>query len=390
MAADISTLLQALPDLRDRIQSVRQQLLANTVMFGEIPAPTFKEQLRVRFMQDRLIEAGCQNVSTDEVGNAVGVHPGSKSDACYILLGAHLDTPFAETVDHTIRVGTDFMEGPGILDNSLGLAVIATLPSILQQLGIQLESNLLLVGSSRSLGRGDIEGMRFFLKRNRLPIRGGLLVEGGTLGRLSYASLGMYRGVIRCSIPRHYDPQRPLSGAIPVINRIVTRIREIAIPQEPATDIILGSINGGNTYNTAAQNAQLHFEIRSEQLGMVGNIAEQIQEICEEVGTAEHYDVVYESVARRHNGGIPYRHPLVKAARAVYEALEVKPRPAPSTGELAALIEKDIPGITLGMTNGTDRHELTERIEIEPVFAGLALLITLLQAIDGGLCDVET
>lgn len=368
---------------------MRELLLANAVMFGEIPSPTFGEQGRLRFMQDRLIEAGCLNVSTDEVGNAIGIHPGTGGAGKHILVAAHLDTPFEASVDHTIKVETNHMEGPGIMDNSLGCAAIASLPSILELLGIQLKNNLILMGSSRSLGRGDIEGMRFFMQGNKLLIRSGLLVEGGTLGRLSYSSLGMHRGVVTCSMPVEKKPGM-MGGAVPVLNRIISRIREIPIPQEPATSIILGSIVGGNTYNTVAQQAQLRFEIRSEQIGMVGDISEQIGEICEEIGAAEHFNVQYEQVARRHNGGIAYNHPLVKTARDIHKALDVKPRPAPSTGELAALIEKGIPGVTLGLTKGEHRHELNERIEIEPIFTGLTLLIAMLQAIDGGLCDDES
>ncbi|WOO40766.1 peptidase [Rubellicoccus peritrichatus] len=390
MPIDLKNLLDAMPELSAQLQELREILLANAVMFGEIPSPTYGEGGRVRFMQDRLIEAGCLNVSTDEVGNAVGIHPGQSSSASHILLVSHLDTPFSNSVDHTVKVHTNDMEGPGILDNSLGLAAIASLPSILEKLGIKLQSNLVLMGSSRSLGRGDIEGIRFFLERNLLPIRAGIVVEGGTLGRLSYSSLGMHRGVVTVNLPHNYDFSRfGATGAIPVLNRIVTQILGIPIPREPATSIILGSLDGGTTYNTVAELAQLRFEIRSEQVGMVGEISDQIDEICDEVGASTGMEITHEQVARRHNGGIAYGHPMVKTARGILESLDIKARPAPTTGELAALIEKEIPGITLGLTKGNRRHQFDEQVEIEPMFTGLAQLIVMLQAIDGGLCDVE-
>ncbi len=376
--------------LRDRIQPLREMLLANAVMFAEIPGPTFDESRRVRFMLDRLTEAGCVNVSTDEVGNAVGIHQGAPGSEQYILVSAHLDTPFEATVDHTAKVSTDHIEGPGIMDNSLGLAAIASLPSILDKLGIELQSNLILAGTSRSMGRGDIEGMRFFLDGNPLPIRAGVIVEGGTLGRLSYTSLGMLRGVITVKLPPNYDFSAfAAGGAIAVLNRIISGILGIPIPREPATSIILGAIDGGTSYNTMAKIAHLRFEIRSEQQGMVGEIADQIQDICEEIGATARVEVKLEHVARRHNGGLGYNHPLVRGTRKIFEAVDIKPKPAASTGELAALQEKGIPGITMGLTKGEFRHQNNECVEIEPVFTGLAQFITLLQAIDGGLCDAD-
>lgn len=379
-----------MPELSAQLQELREILLANAVMFGEIPAPTFHEEGRVRFMQDRLIEAGCLNVSTDEVGNAVGIHRGEAGTDEHILLVAHLDTPFANSVDHAIKVHTNRMEGPGILDNSLGLAAIASLPSILEKIGIKLQRNLILMGSSRSLGRGDIEGIRFFLERNLLPINAGIVVEGGTLGRLSYSSLGMHRGVITVTLPQNYDFSRfGATGTIPVLNQIVTQILGIPVPREPATSIILGSMDGGTTFNTPAESAQLRFEIRSEKIGLVGEIAARIDEICDEIGASTGMEITHEQVARRHNGGIAYGHPMVKTARDVMKELKVKARPAPSTGELAALIEKEIPAVTLGLTSGHRRHQFNEQVEIEPIFTGLAQLIVMLQAIDGGFCDVE-
>lgn len=384
----LDNVLSELPGLRERLQPLREMLLANAVMFAEIPGPTFEESRRVRFMLDRLTEAGCLNVSTDEVGNAVGIHPGVPGSERYILVSAHLDTPFEASLDHTAKVSTDSIEGPGILDNSMGLSAIATLPSILDKLGIKLQSNLILAGTSRSMGRGDIEGMRFFLEGNPLPIEAGVIVEGGTLGRLSFTALGMLRGVITVTLPKDYDfSVFAAGGAIAVLNRIITRILGIPIPREPATSIILGAMDGGTTYNTIAKRAVLRFEIRSEQQGMVGDICDQIENICEEIAATARVEVSFEKVARRHNGGLDYQHPLVRGTRKIFETMEVEPRPAASTGELAALMEKGIPGVTIGLTKGEFRHQPNERVEIEPVFTGLAQLIGLLLAIDGGLCD---
>ena len=47
------------------------------------------------------------------------------------------------------------------------------------------------MGSARSLGRGDLEGLRFFLDNFKKPITAGVCIEGVKLGRLSYSSIGI-------------------------------------------------------------------------------------------------------------------------------------------------------------------------------------------------------
>ena len=159
---NLESIVEKLPEYIEKLKTVNEVLLSNLVMVGEIPAPTFKEAKRVQFMLDRFTEAELQNSSTDEAGNAVAILPGKEGKE-NILIVAHTDTLYSEKIDHTLTIQPNSVIGPGVGDNSLGVAVILTLPFILEQLNITLDSNLILLGASRSLGRGDLEGLRFFL-----------------------------------------------------------------------------------------------------------------------------------------------------------------------------------------------------------------------------------
>ena len=69
------------------------------------------------------------------------------------------------------------------------------------------------------------------------------------------------------------------------------------------------------------------------------------------------------------------------------EDQDITPRYEPSSSELAALINDDIPAITIGLTKSGEKEQETEHIEIEPIFKGLAQLVALVMAIDGGYTD---
>ncbi len=389
MPDSLGQILNKIPSYCKAAESLKETLLAHLVVLGEIPAPTFEEANRIAMLQQRFSDQNLQDVATDGVGNCQAIIAGENPEK-NILVVAHADTVFSDDVDHNITIEEDRLEGPGVGDNSLGLATLATLPCLLDALNIRLNSNVILLGVTRGLGRADLEGMRFYLQRAVQPIRTAICVEGVQLGRLSTTSIGMLRGEITCSVPDEYDWTRfGTGGAIFELNEIINQLVEIRLPKRPRTSIVMGSIRGGTSFSKLATEASLRFEIRSESAQMVDEIKSQIDDIITEALTSTSADIALDVLARRAPGGLASGHPLPRTTRAILKALEVDPRVAPSTSELSALIGDGIPGITLGVTTGERQHSLSEQIRLTPAYKGLAQLVALLCAIDGGLCDAD-
>ena len=376
-----------LDEISGTIQNLKESLLANLILIGEVPAETFHEEAKNAVLINRFSELGLLNTSLDEKSNAFGILPGSQGDK-NILIVAHSDTVFNDKRDHAITVTMDQVSGPGVADNSLGPAALATLPDIFKALNIKLKNNLILMGSSRSLGRGNMEGIRFFLDNNRLPIKAGLLVEGVELGRISHVSMGILRGEIVCKTPteKEFDGFGSES-AIMTLNEVINKINEIPIPRRPRCSIVLGRIEGGTEFNKKAVKARLGFEVRSESAQAVEEIGFYLEEAVAEVKSKTKDYVSLDIFAKRRPGGIPFSHPLVRCARNVLEEQDITARYEPSSSELAALIRHDIPALTIGLTTSGEKEMETENIHIDPIFKGLAQLVTLVLAIDGGYAD---
>lgn len=384
MANTLDGILGPLPEIREKAKELKEILLANLVMVGEIPAPTFGEKERIEFLINRFKEADISKNSVDEAGNGIGILDGKEGEK-NILIVAHADTVFGTSVDHTLQVEPEAISGPGVGDNSLGLSVIASLPHFLEALNIRLNHNLILMGATRSLGRGNLEGLRFFLSNFDQSIDAAMAIEGIELGRLSHTSIGMKRGIIHCEVPEAYDWTRfGDASAILTLNEVINRINEIKLPQRPRSSIVMGSIKGGTSYNTIALNADLRFEIRSESPEVVQDIHQSLQEIITEVATRSGDTINMDIFAQREPGGISFSHPLVRSTRSVMDRLDIEPHPGPSISELSALIDHDIPSITLGLTHGDHIDETLQKIEIEPIYTGIAQMIGTLLAIDGG------
>ena len=65
----------------------------------------------------------------------------------------------------------------------------------------------------------------------------------------------------------------------------------------------------------------------------------------------------------------------------------ITPAVDPSTGDLNSIILAGHPGVTLGLTRAENLREANESIQLEPLYSGMAQLITLLRAIDEGHCE---
>lgn len=383
----MSVSLDALPQLARELSVLRERILANVVMMGEIPAPTFGEQNRITFLQDRFIEGGLHDVMVDDVGNGLARLPGSVG-AKSILVFAHVDTPFPGTVDHTMHVTQEAISGPGVGDNVLGLATVASLPFILERLGVTFKHDLILMGDVRSLGRGNIAGMRTFLENNKRLLHGGICVEGVQLGRLSYASPGMLRAEVRCSTGGGDElwPTGLQPGAIGPLMTFIDGLMALPELEQPGVSLILGSVSGGTAYNTTAAEARLAFEVRGRDEGSVATIEQSISALldacCGEQGDQCSCSIAMDVLARRSSGGIDERHPIVSSAKAAMGSLNIAPCITPTTGSASALIDAGIPCVVLGLTEGRAIHELHERIMIDPIFTGIAQLLSVMLAMD--------
>jgi tripeptide aminopeptidase len=381
---ELQNLVRELPR---RLEPYREMLLANLVMIAEIPAPTFEEAHRVEFLKQRFTECGLQNISTDQVGNALAVLPGTHGDNA-ILVNAHIDTPFSASINHTLSVDATQVTGPGVADNSLGIAALATLPTLLEGTGLQFHSDLILMGTTRSLGHGNLGGLRFFLANNQQPVKAGLCIEGVQLGRLDHTSRASINCQITCRISESgVADDTARAGAIVVLNRVINRINELVPDDDPDVELVFGSIKGGTTFKTPARRAQLRFQIRCETTPRLTKLAEQIDTLTDDISARTGAAVDFELTARSDSGGITANHPLAKASRVVITALDIEPRMGCCSSAASSFADSGIPAITVGITRGANLNQTDECVLIDPIFKGLAQVIGIIKAIDRGCCD---
>jgi len=385
---NMDTYIDQLPAFAETIKSIKEIIIANIVFIGQVPSPTFKEKKRTAIFMERLSEAQVDECTTDGYRNPIGIISGTSKTKPPIFIAAHLDTHFSKDVDHNFTIKENSITGAGILDNSVGVGVLASLPEIFRKLDLRFESDIVLAGVIQSLGKGNLRGVRHLLKTWATPIRGAVCIEGGELGRLNYYSDGMIRAEIDCtmSTTNGWDHRfRP--NAILILNEVINQILKLRLPQRPRARVIFGKISGGHKHGIIAYDAKLGFEIQSDSDKMVKTIYNDIQDIISGISHENAVGLTMKTISNLKPSKLRYNHPLIKNTTAVMEKLDIKPVSEPSESELSIFLSRRIPAITLGITCGENYHLENARMEIEPMFKGIAHIIGVIMAIDRGVCD---
>ncbi|MCP5051235.1 MAG: M20/M25/M40 family metallo-hydrolase [bacterium] len=387
--------LKQLPGCVDVIKGMKEIILTNIVLLGQTPCTPVKGDRPVNYPRtdvflERVREGNGNECAVDTYGNPYAVVPGSVPTQPPIFLVSHMDTTYDEGKcgDLLYSVTEDAVIGPGLLDNSLGVGVLMSLPRIFKALGLEFRSDIVLFGLTESLRQHNLKSIRDILSAWKKPIRSAICVEGGERGRLNYFSNCTVRVEVICDIPKEigwHDPNGV--NAIIVINEVINRLLEIPLPRRPSTDIVIGQFKSGAKYGKVPLWARLGFEVRSQSDRMVEQVLDQVDDICGNVSHTTGVQLQLNRISSVKAAKLAYHHPLVQTAKSVMETLEIQPRFESSQSELSVFLSHNIPAVTLGVAHGENYNKEDEMAEIDSIFKGIAQVVGLVAAIDQGVCD---
>jgi tripeptide aminopeptidase len=383
----MDSILDRLPEFENALRAMMETVIANILFIGQVPAPTFHEKDRSQVFLNRLAEFQVE-CTTDGYHNPIGIIRGQSGTRAPIFVVAHMDTSFGRDIDHNFSVSEDYITGTGIMDNSVGVGVMLSLPEIFRRLELGFESDIVLAGVIQSIGRGNLRGIRHLLKTWSAPIRAAVCIEGGELGRLNYYCDGMIRAEIECKILHSASRTRLFRpNAILVINQVINQILELRLPQKPRCEIVIGTISGGLKHGRNPYEAKLGFEIRSDSDEMVRSLYAAIKDMVDGIRHEFDIELTLKTVSNVSASRLKFNHPLVKSAIRVMHRLGLEPFSEPSESELSIFLARQIPAVTLGVTCGESYPGRESSAQIAPLFKGIAQIIGVILAIDRGVCD---
>jgi tripeptide aminopeptidase len=347
------------------------------IAIQQIPAPTFDEAQRAAHVAVEFQALGLTDIRVDEVYNVYGLLPGANRAAPALLLTAHTDTVFASPTDLSIRRADDLIFGPGLGDNSLGVAGLLGFLKYMADEHLQPACDVWCVATTCEEGLGDLKGMRAAFAAVQDRISAVINLEGLAYGHIYHAGIAVHRLKITARADGghswlHFG--RP--SAIHGLMELGAQICRIIPASTPRTTYNIGMIEGGTTINAIATEASLWLDLRSEQQSELMRLRDKVLALLKGLETSD-LRFSTEVVGDRPAGYLSARHALVQGALAALELEGV--RGALETGSTDGNVPLAVgcPAVTIGITRGGNAHRLDEYIEVKPVSAGIRQLITL-------------
>ena len=368
----------------DLLANQSPQLIEMCIAIQQIAAPTMAEGDRAAFVETQFRRLDLADIVQDEVSNVYARVPGRRSQPA-LLVSAHTDTVFpAET---NLAIHRDDPQhrlyGPGLGDNSTGVAALLTLAETLRNLPPPAV-DIWFVANSGEEGLGDLRGMRAAVDRLQSHLGACIVIEGMGLGRIVHQALGSRRYRISVSAPGgHSWSAFGSPSAVHTLVQIAERLTRLDAPISPRTSFNIGRISGGTSINTIAESAALELDLRSEQSSTLEAIIEQALTIVRRFQTPAWRErgviVGVETIGDRPSGDIPLGHPLVRATeRAMLSAgVAVEPGERISSTDANIPLSRGIPAVCVGVTRGGNAHRLDEWISTREFGKGMQHLLQL-------------
>jgi len=254
-----------------------------------IPAPPWGESARAAWLRCRFEQAGLTEVHRDEIGNVLGVRPGSNKDARHVALSAHLDTVFP--ADTCIRVSRDGgkLYGPGISDNGAGITALLAIAAVLQAINTPHSAPVLFIGNVGEEGEGNLRGMRHIFEDPRWADSIGALVvlDGAGADTIIAEGLGSRRYEVTVQgAGGHSWSDFGVHNPIVALARIIDRFSQTSVPTNPKTTYNVGTVTGGTSVNSIPQSATMRIDTRSASVEQLDRLERALREAVKD-GTAE-------------------------------------------------------------------------------------------------------
>jgi acetylornithine deacetylase/succinyl-diaminopimelate desuccinylase-like protein len=350
------------------------RVVERAIQIQQIPAPTFQEQKRAEFVRDLFVAEGLNDICMDETGNVLGRFPGKATEKP-LVVSAHLDTVFPMETNLRVARGSGLIHGPGLGDNSLGVAALFGLLWALKEQQIPLPGDVWLVANVCEEGLGDLRGMKTVVDRFQGNVHAYLVLEGLALGHVYHRAVGVKRYRITARTPGGHswsDYGQP--SAVHELAKLVVELASFSLPTYPRTTMNVGKISGGTSVNVIASEASIDLDLRSEGQESLAALVSAVERLIQKASKPG-VTVEWQVIGQRPAGQISTNHPLVLLAKDCLREQGMDAGLISGSTDANVPLSKGYPAIVLGITTGGSAHTVHEYINTAPIAQGMQQLV---------------
>ncbi len=352
----------------------RQQAYELLIELAQIPAPSNQEEKRAEFCRNWLERQGCSGVYVDEALNVVFPVGDSGSNELVVYM-AHSDVVFPDTEPLPLRVEDGKIFCPGIGDDTACVvSLMMTAKYIAEQDLKPKDVGLLLVVNSGEEGLGNLKGSRKIMEQFGSRVKEFVTFDGyaQTIANTTVGSK-RYRVEVATEGGHSYSAFGN-RNAIAYLASLINDLYAIKVPTRGKTTYNVGTISGGTSVNTIAQNAEMLYEFRSDNREDLAQMEEHFKAAIAFYQT-KGIGVTVTQVGDRPCMGetdIQKQQALVgRAARAIKNHYGYDVTYSSSSTDCNIPMAMGIPSVCVGTVEGGKAHTREEYVVVDSLLPGL-------------------
>jgi len=352
-----SSLFSRLAPARARLAAGDERLLDTQIALSEIPSPTGAETARGASVAERFRTLSLGDVRIDDVGNVLGVRYGETNEPPVVIC-AHLDTIFPEGTPVGVSRDGPQLCGPGIVDNSRGLAAMLALAEAIDGRRLRTRRSILFAATVGEEGAGDLRGVKHLFARLAEPPCACIALDGAGDDRIVTRALGArrYRVTFR-GTGGHSWAAFGVANPVHAAGAAAAKLAAMPLPRLPRTTLSVCRIGGGISVNAIPDEAWLEIDLRSSSRDALERCADDIQQAIRAAVRQENarrasgsppLTWTIATIGDRPCGEIDVDHPLVLAAVLATTAIGRTPELATASTDANVPISLGVPAIAIG------------------------------------------
>ncbi|MDR3085069.1 MAG: M20/M25/M40 family metallo-hydrolase [Christensenellaceae bacterium] len=343
-----------------------------------IPAPSGGERARAEFCKNYLLRAGAREVLIDEADNMlfpIGCEGAAEID----VLMAHTDTVFPETEPFAPRRRGNRLYCPGVGDDTTNLAILLLGAKAAIEQKLRPKRGVLFVADSGEEGLGNLRGVRQVMKNYAGRVCSVVSFDG-TLNNLCNWAVGSLRYEVTVKAKGGHSYGRfGNRNAIEALAALIVDLYAIKPPKvgKSKTTYNVGKVSGGTSINSIAQDAQMLYEIRSDNRFCL----EETRQLFEVAlhRARERKDASFEVKLLGERPCMGEIDPIAQSELEGYyialseRHLGKKPQLGPGSTDCNIPFSLGIPSLSCGFYSGSGAHTYEEYIELPSLKYGLKM-----------------
>lgn len=351
-------------------------LIALVRQLCQIPAPSHQEQQRAAFCKAWLEANGADNVRLDDAQNVI-CPVGVTEDNDVVVFMAHMDTVFPDREPMPMHEDGGRLFCPGVGDDTANLAILLMATKYMLESRRTPVCGVIFCANSCEEGLGNLKGCRALMEAYGARVRQVISFDLG-LDTVFTKAVGSARYRIQLKTEgghSYLDFGKP--NAILEMAKLIQAL--YALPMPDGVTCNVGTIAGGTSVNTIAQQAEILYEYRAandEHLAVMHEHLQRLVAVCP-------VEVSVQLLGLR-PGMAPCHDPaaqeklICRIEDIVQSVTGCRPRRISGSTDCNIPFSQGIPAACVGLVNMSGAHTRTESIDLASLPLGLAVALRLI------------